>query len=328
MISLKSGASLALTAFVLTGCGGWIDGRADRREAAAEAAYPPQGRFVDVGDGRRVHAVVRGRGPDVVLIHGASGSTRDFTVSFAERLTDRYRVIALDRPGLGYSDRAGPDYGGPFDTDAESPAVQAAMLHRAAQALGAARPVVVGHSYGGSVAMAWALNHDPAALVVVSGATQPWPGGLGPLYGISASSLGGATVAPLVSAFVAEDRAAGVLPTIFAPQPVPDGYAEGVGVGLSTRRASFRANARQVNSLKPHLAAMAPRYVHIDVPVEIVHGAADAIVPADVHSLPLARQIDGARLTLLDDIGHMPHHVAPQAVEDAIDRAARRAGLR
>lgn len=328
MISLKSGASFALATVLLAGCGGWVDTRAERREAAAEAAFPPEGRFVDVGGGRQVHAVVAGSGPDLVLIHGASGNTRDFTFTLVDDLTDRYRVIVFDRPGFGYTDRAGPEYGGLFDTSAESPAEQAAMLHTAAVELGATRPIVLGHSYGGAVAMAWGLNHDAAALVIVSGVSQPWPGGLGALYSINASSLGGATLVPLITAFGTEEQVDTVLRTIFAPQPVPEGYAQNVGVGLSVRRESLRANARQVNSLKPHVEAMSPQYGGIVIPVEIVHGTADDIVPARIHSIPLARQIDGARLTLLDGIGHMPHHVAPEAVAAAIDRAADRAGLR
>jgi pimeloyl-ACP methyl ester carboxylesterase len=64
------------------------------------------------------------------------------------------------------------------------------------------------------------------------------------------------------------------------------------------------------------------------MPVEIVHGTADDVVPIHIHSEPLANQIPGAVLTRLDGIGHMPHHSAPEAVKAAIHRAAARAGLR
>ena len=64
------------------------------------------------------------------------------------------------------------------------------------------------------------------------------------------------------------------------------------------------------------------------MPIEIVHGTADEVVPIGVHSEPLARQIPGAVLTRLEGIGHMPHHAAPDAVEAAIHRAAARARLR
>ncbi|WP_245867062.1 alpha/beta fold hydrolase [Oceaniglobus roseus] len=319
--------SLIVAMAALGGCGALVDGRADRIEAAAEAAYPPEGRFVEV-DGQRVHYVEAGQGPDLVLIHGASGSTRDFTIGFIDRLTDRYRVIAFDRPGLGYTDRVSDAFGGPFDTTAESPQQQAAFLKKAADEIGVRRPIVLGHSYGGAVAMAWALDQDPAAAVIVSGATEPWPGGLGFLYGLTASSVGGAAIVPLITAFAGKSQVEAALREIFRPNPVPPGYLERIGWPLTLRRATFRANARQVDSLRPHVVAMSERYATLDLPLEIVHGKADEVVPPDIHSEVLAKQVKGAHLVLLDDVGHMPHHVQPQAVVDAIDRAARRAGLR
>ena len=318
-----------MTMIGLAGCGAIVDARADRREATAEAAYPPEGQILDVA-GRKVHAVVRGSGPDLVLIHGASGNARDFTFAFMDRMATRYRVIAFDRPGLGWTDRVSDSYGGALSTAVETPAEQAAMLQAAAAQLGATRPIVLGHSFGGAVALAWALERPGSigALVVVAGASNPWPGGLGALYGINSSRLGAATVVPLLTAFAPLGRTEEVIDSIFAPQQAPDGCAAHVGAGLSLRRESLRANARQVNSLLPHVTAMAQRYAGIGVPTEIVHGTLDEIVPLAIHSEPLARQIPGARLTRLEGIGHMPHHAAPEAVAEAIDRAASRAGLR
>ncbi len=327
---MKLAASLIsfLLLATLAGCA-VVDRRADQREAQAEALFPPEGRMVEV-DGRAVHAVVTGSGPDLVLIHGASGSTRDFTMSFVEAVSDRYRVIVFDRPGMGFTDRADPALRNPFRAEAESPAQQAAMLQAAAAELGAARPIVLGHSYGGAVAMAWALNHPDAisGVVVLAGATQPWPGELGRLYRLMATPLGGAAIPPLITAFAPADRIEGVVDSIFAPDPAPGGYGAAVGAALSIRRESFRANARQVNGLRPHLVGMSKRYGGIDLPVEIVHGDADTIVPLDIHSVPLSRQVPGANLTVLPGVGHMPHHTAPQAVVAAIDRDAARARLR
>jgi pimeloyl-ACP methyl ester carboxylesterase len=73
---------------------------------------------------------------------------------------------------------------------------------------------------------------------------------------------------------------------------------------------------------------MSQHYPQIDVPVEIVHGQKDPFVLPQIHAAPLAGQIEGANLTVLEGVGHMPHHVAPGSVVAAIDRAARRAGLR
>lgn len=322
---LKSLSFLTLVLFA--GCGVILDSRADTREAAAVETWPPLGQFVEV-DGKRVHALVTGRGPDLVLIHGASGNMRDFTFDFVEQVKDRYRVTVFDRPGLGYTDRASNAYGGAFNSDAESPEDQAAMLSAAATKLGLKNPIVLGHSYGGSVAMAWGLNHPASALVVVSGATMPWPGKLGASYTVLGSGLGGAVVPPFVTAFASETTINDTVDSIFAPNAAPDGYAEYVGPGLTLRRDSLRANARQVNSLRPHLVEMSRRYPGMTLPVELVHGDADTTVPLAVHSRPLDALLPDANLTVLPGVGHMPHHVRQQAVIASIDRAARRAGLR
>ena len=315
----------------LIGCGPLIDRRADLNEAAAEHRHPPQGRILDV-DGRAVHAVVTGKGPDLILLHGASGNVRDWTFDFVDRVKDRYRVIVLDRPGLGWSEQVNPAYDRPGATRADTPAEQARHLAKAAALLGVTRPVVVGQSYGGTVAMAWALEADaavrPAAVVSVAGATMPWPGGVSTLYDVTASSLGGRVVVPLIAAFPPRGRVRDALRSIFAPQTAPEGYADYVGAGLVLRRTAFRANARQVKGLLAEVERMAPLYPTLDLPVEIVHGTADEVVGYEVHAPTTAAAIPGARLTTLPGVGHMPHHVAPDAVVAAIDRAAARAGLR
>lgn len=321
-IALLTAAAVAAFAFA-------TDRRAATRADAAEAAYPPLGELLEV-NGRRVHAYVTGSGPDLVLIHGASGNMRDFTQDFVERVSDRYRVIVFDRPGMGYSDRTDPEYRSAFTTQAESPAEQAALLQAAAVVLGADKPIVLGQSFGGSVALAWALNHPDAlsGLVIVSGATMPWPGTLDPLYRINGSLIGGALLPPLISAWVPMGYVRDVAGTSFAPNPAIEGYADKLGVALSIRIETLRANARQVNGLRPYLVEMSEHYPDITVPVEILHGDADTTVPLSIHSQPLSALIETANLTVLSGIGHMPHHSAPEAVASAIDRAANRAAER
>jgi pimeloyl-ACP methyl ester carboxylesterase len=318
-------ASLILAAFAAAG-GALTLRTAAARAAAEEAAHPPSGQFVDIG-GRRVHAHVTGEGPDLVLIHGAFGSLRDFTFDLSERLSARYRVIALDRPGLGYTDRTDPAYAAAFAGSAESPTEQAALLAAAARELGAERPIVVGHSFGGIVAMAWALDHDPAAVVMLAGVAMPWPGDLGWLYQVNGTALGGGLVAPVLSAWAPRSVLDQSVATTFAPQAMPEGYADHIGTYMPVRLPAFRANARQVNTLRPHVVEMEGRYPDLTLPIEIVHGDADATVPLVVHAGPLSRLVPSANLTVLPGIGHMPHHADPEATIAAIDRAAARAGI-
>ncbi|WP_162946995.1 alpha/beta fold hydrolase [Ruegeria sp. EL01] len=295
--------------------------RAAQQEALAEAAFPPEGEMLDI-DGVAVHAVVMGEGPDVVLIHGSSGNTRDMTFALAPILAEHYRVIVFDRPGLGYSDS--------FNPDGETIIEQADVLQRAAALLGADKPIVAGQSYGGSVSLAWAITRPDniSALVLIAPAAIPWETPLDGFNRLASTSAGSALVLPLITAFVPDWYVTQALDTVFAPQKAPDGYAEHFGPQLTVRRASMHANAKQRANLLDEITQLQPRYGEIFVPTEIVHGTADDTVGLGWHSERLIEQIPGAELIALPGIGHMPQVVAAPEVAAAIDRATERAGLR
>lgn len=302
--------SFLIAALTLAGLTHW---RASAREAAAETAFPPTGQFVAV-DGKRLHFEIAGQGPDLVLIHGASGSLRDLTFSLRDRLTDRFRVIAVDRPGLGHSD--------PLEDT--SLAAQARHIKAALAQLGVTEPVVLGQSYGGSVALAWALEGGPKALVLVGSPALPWPGKLDPWYRLTDTLPGRHLAIPLASAFVPQSYVASVTASIFAPDPVPVGYEDHIGASLTLRRQTLRANTSQINALRAELVTMEPRYPSLTLPVELIHGTADTIVPLDIHSAPLSQLLPKATITVIPGAGHMPHHTHPDLVIAAILRAALR----
>ena len=312
MTSARLGFSLAI--LVLVGIAGAAIGTARLREARAVIAHPPTGQFVVVNR-RRVHVEVAGSGPDLILIHGASGNLRDFTFDLRDRLTGQFRVIVVDRPGFGHSD--------PLDD--LSLAAQARHLAAAVAQLGVTRPLLAGQSYGGSVALAWALQDaDVAALVMIGSPSLPWPGGLSATYRVSANPVGAA----LLAALVPKSYVDATIARIFAPAPVPAGYDDFIGSELTLRRTTLRTNGAQVLALRAQLVAMQPLYPGLRLPVELVHGDADTVVPLSIHSAPLALLLPDAHLTVIPGAGHMPHHSHPQIVMDAITRAATRARLR
>ncbi len=295
--------------------------RAAQSEARAAEAFPPEGQILDV-DGIAVHAVVMGDGPDVVLIHGSSGNTRDMTFALAPILAKDYRVIVFDRPGLGYSDS--------FNPQGETIQEQADILQRAAAQLGAEKPIVAGQSLGGSVALAWAVTRPDnlSGLVLIAPAAIPWETPLDNFNRLAATNLGSALALPLITSYVPESYVETALDKVFAPQTAPEGYAEHFGPALTMRRASMHANAKQRVRLLEEIERLQPRYGEISVPTEIIHGTADTTVKLDWHSTRLIEQIPGAELIELPGIGHMPQVVAADEVAAAIDRAAQRAGLR
>ncbi len=306
----KLAASFLVALATLAGATLW---RASTREAAAEAAFPPSGQFVTV-DGMRLHYEMAGSGPDLVMIHGASGSLRDLTFSLRDRLTDRFRVVVVDRPGLGHSD-ALPE---------TSLLAQARHIKAGMAQLGVTDPVILGQSYGGSVALAWALDGGPRALVLVGSPSMPWPGKLDPWYRLTSTVVGRGLAVPLASAWVPDSYVRAATATVFAPDPVPEGYDAWLGAALTLRRETLATNVAQVNALREELVTMVPRYPSLALPVELIHGDADTIVPLDIHSLPLSKLLPDATLTVIPGVGHMPHHSHVDEVVAAIDRAALR----
>ncbi len=279
----------------------------------AERDFPPQGEF-RVVDGVRLHYVEAGEGRPILLLHGANGSLHDFTETILPALARRWRVVAVDRPGPGWSERPeGRDMGA---------AAQAARMRRLARALGLERPLRVAFSWSGALALAWALDHpdELAGVVSLAGVAYDWgtPVDLkwrlpewpviGPLVVETASLTLGALLLEQAASFS------------FAPDLAPPAYARGA-VALALRPASFRANAEDVRNLKPFLRAQAPRYAGLRVPVIILHGDGDAVVGLDVHSRRLQREATGAELIVLPGAGHLLPYARPGEVLQAIERA-------
>ena len=121
----------------------------------AERKHPPIGRFLDV-DGVRLHYIERGNGEPLVLIHGNGTLIQDFTINgLVDRLSERYRVIVIERPGYGYSERPRQLW---------TPRAHATLFEHALAQLGVEQAIVLGHSWGTMVAVSLALQApDPRA---------------------------------------------------------------------------------------------------------------------------------------------------------------------
>jgi len=156
---------LLVLVFLVTAIGGALVFFTVRTARQVEAALPPAGRFVDV-PGARLHVVERGQGPGLLLLHGLAGQLGHFTYGIVDQLATQYRVVAVDRPGSGYSVRA-PGASAALGAQADALATLIDKLQ-----LG--RPVVVGHSLGGAVALALAQRHPQhvAGLALVAPLTH------------------------------------------------------------------------------------------------------------------------------------------------------------
>jgi len=161
MIVWIAGIAIALMLLVLLGLFLFTAWTAHQ----VETNLPPRGKFIDI-DGVRLHYIDKGSGPTLLLIHGLAGQVLNFTHSLLSRLTHDFRVVILDRPGSGYSPRP--------DATLAPLAGQARIISRFCQALGLERPVIVGHSLGGAIALALALDHPEqvGALALIAPVTH------------------------------------------------------------------------------------------------------------------------------------------------------------
>ncbi len=282
----------------------------------AEAKYPPLGKTYQVGD-QVVHATDQGAGRPVIMIHGASGNVRDFTFDLTDPLSERYRVIAMDRPGFGYSTRSD-------ETEAWRPAAQAAQLRSAAREMGAEKPILVGHSWGASVALAWALDspEDVSGVVAVSGAMMPW----GTLANV-ANSLGvnNLIVGYYNRSMTRRAETGGIEDFInraFRPQTPPPGYIDYIGGELAVRDKTVQANGADLANTQTALRELSSRYGDLKVPLEVMHGDRDWLLGFDQHAGGIAQTAPDVRVSRLSGVGHMAHHARPDVLTEAIDRIA------
>ncbi len=283
----------------------------------SEQLFPPLGKFVEV-DGLKLHYAEMGTGKPVVLLHGASGSLRDYVLSIFGDVARNHRAIAIDRPGHGYSDRV--------PANGWNPAVQAAQIRAGLQKLGVEKPLLVGHSWSGSVVLAYALAYpdEISGMVLLGAATHPWKGSPPKWYNrIATTPYIGDLFTRLLVTPIGQASIAGAIKNTFAPNSPPELYREQAGVSLVLRPANFRANAEDVINLRAFLAEQSKRYGEIGAPLTIVTGLQDRTVTPKIHSKALHAQVPHSKLVTFEGVGHMPHHVRPEAVTAEIEALLR-----
>jgi pimeloyl-ACP methyl ester carboxylesterase len=270
-----------------------------------QAAVPPLGRFVQVGE-TRLHIVERGSGPPLVLVHGLGAQLRNFTYALVDRLAANFRVICVDRPGCGYSTR-------PARVSASLPG-QAATIAKLLAELGLEKPFIVGHSYGGAVALALALNHSEnvgglALIAPLTHAQEAAPAAFTDL--VIASPRLRKLIAWTVAVPASMAAGAKVLSLVFRPDAVPADFATAAGGLLALRPGQFYSASSDLVGVNDDLPAMEARYSSIRMPVGILFGRGDEILRYQDHGVAMQSKIPGLVLSLVDG-GHMLPLSAPE----------------
>ena len=300
-----------------------------------------QSKFVKV-DGARLHFVIKGAGRPVILVHGNPGSCQDWARLYTP-ISSRYQAIAFDRPGHGHSDR--PNH---RDITVD---IQAQMLHTALSELQIERPILVGHSWGGALALAYALEFpdDLSGLVLLAPAVYESDDGVSFLSKLPGFPIIGDVVNFLFTPLIGPWLVRTDVTKAFAPDPIPKQYLRRVlsewtrprkvkwySVDdallneslpkLSLRYAELIAwNRRESNSFDSSPADSVSNRSRLRMPVSIVTGDSDLIVPAAENAHRLYEALPHSELVVLEKTGHQIPFTRPVAVVEAIDQVAAKA---
>ena len=262
-------------------------------------AFPPSGQFVEV-DGERVHYRSLGEGPPLVLVHGLGGQMRNFAYLPLEELAQRWRLILIDRPGAGLSQRR--DAGG-----AGIAAQGRLVAHFIRQLALPQPPLLVGHSLGGAIALSTALQ-DPlgiAGLALIAPLTHYVADVPAPFRALAIRTpwlrklIGHTLAVPLA---ILHSRK--TLAFIFGPEPAPADFPVRGGGLLGLRPSAFAASSEDMVAVEQDLPQQEQRYGELLLPVRMLYGEGDQVLDWRVQGEALKARIPQLQLTVVPG-GHM-----------------------
>lgn len=287
-----------------------------RKTRQDESEHPPVGRFLTV-DGVRLHYIDKGKGDVVTLIHGNITLAEDFVLSgIVDKLAERYRVIAFDRPGFGYSDRPHRVW---------TPSAYAELLQKAFSQLGVERVTIVSHSFASLIALDFALQHPSMTegLVLISG--YFYPTARADVFFMSLAAIPGLgdllryTISPPLTRLALP----GTLRWLFSPAPVTEKFEHGFPNAFPARPVQIGAEAEDSVLMAASAMKLQQRYSELKLPIVVLAGDGDKMVDFDRQSGRFHEEVPRSELVVIPGAGHMAHHTAPDEIVAAVELVAR-----
>lgn len=265
-----------------------------------------------------LHYISEGGGEPMLFLHGFAANLYTWR-HLARPLAAERRVILADLKGFGHS---------PKPRDGRYSILhQACLVAALARELALQQLTLVGHSYGGAVALVLALRwcrHDPGRLrrlVLVSSAAYPQP--LPPSMALAARRVLGPVLLRLVSKEFLIRR--GLEYAFHRAQRIEPGAVRAYARPLERSDARYTLIQAVRQLVPPNVDALVARYPSIDVPTLILWGRHDRVIPLAVGQR-LHRDIPRSSLCVLDDCGHVPQEEKPAETLEAIRRFMRETG--
>ena len=279
----------------------------------AEAKYPPAN-FVTV-ENVRLHYIDAGSGQPVIFISGGSGKVQDFSLSpLYELAMNKYRVIIIDRPGLGYSEK-------PTDEEV-TPDVQARLIYEALNELEIEKPIIVGQSWGGVIALAYAQEYSSELSGIVLLGSSPYPRERQTDFFnvIARTPIIGEFIVHTIYVPIGRHWVAPVIieqnKDYFAPlDSVPETFYDST-IELGLRPSHVLASAKETLIIPASLAALVSDLDKVNVPVIIVDG------DQDTHAIEQATRLEQdlpmSRVVIVEGANHYLWFSKAEVVIEAI----------
>jgi pimeloyl-ACP methyl ester carboxylesterase len=274
----------------------------------------PAGSHYTMADGVNFHYVeTPGRGPAVVMIHGHPGTYLDWK-SVQAKLAGQ-RTIAIDRPGYGFSSG---EYV-PFND-------QVTAIHALTQQLHLKDPVIAGHSYGGTLAIAYAQKYprETHAIVPIDPGVDPdFPSAFHKAQAHVVKFLQLPVIQPIANATFGQLMLTATsgpqVKQAFDPNDTIPAYSEQLkAVNLKT--SDLKTFSDEELDFGGVVDSLASKYSTTITPAWVIQGREDKLVPpADVQAM--AKQLPNAKYIPLQG-GHMQTWVHPTEVARAIQAAS------
>ena len=281
----------------------------------AERDNPAAGRFLHV-NGVRLHYIERGSGEPLVLLHGNGSMIEDFESSgLIDLAAKNYRVIVFDRPGFGHSDR-------PRNV-VWTPDAQAELINQALRRLGVSNAIVLGHSWGASVAVSLALKYPEMVrgLVLASGYYYPTARPDVVAMGAPALPLVGDILSHTLSPLISRAIWPLMMAKIFGPRSVPGKFGA-FPKEMALRPSQIRASAAESALMIPDAFKLRNRYADLKMPVVIIAGEQDRLIDIDAQSARLHSEISQSMFHRVAGNGHMIQQTATDEVMSAIQQVS------
>jgi pimeloyl-ACP methyl ester carboxylesterase len=282
------------------------------------ATPKPTGSFVQLAGVKLRYLEQPGGEPAIVLIHGLPGTAEDFEA--VTPLLRGHRTISIDRPGYGFST------GGYF---AFSRQIQA--LHELIEDLHVDRPILVGHSYGGTIALGYAETYryptEVGGLVLVDAAAGDCSRHDNTFTRVQAHFIkfielpGIAQVADVsFSQLVRTASAEPVESEAFSPAPVNPKHRHRV-LAINLKHGNLEAYSGEVLAANKEIEKVNRGLGGLRVPTVVIQGAQDKLVKPRCGQ-SIAASVPKAKLHMVAG-GHMAPYTHPQAVAAAATTLSR-----